>query len=256
MKLVSKSLIALALGLMLWTTAGMAAAQSDQMQYEVEITNLAESQVLSPPIVFTHAEDAHTWQVGVPASDEVRDIAEMGDTAALRSALDGMATSVVAHDAPIPPGESVSLLVSAREGDVLSALTMLVQTNDAITGLDAVPLSMSSMSYEPEVYDAGTEDNTELASDVPGPPFGGTNRAPTEPQQPIAMHSGISGNADVGTEYDWDGPVARFTVTPLPTSLPATGSEGTPTMLFVLILGVALAGLGLGIRIARDTGDA
>ncbi|MFN2251165.1 MAG: spondin domain-containing protein [Anaerolineae bacterium] len=223
-----------------------ASAQMAESDYRVSITNLTDGQVLSPPIVFTHAPGMHVWQTGELASAEVRDIAEMGDTSALAAKLAGMATAVVALDAPLPPGESVSVTITAHEGDVVSALTMLVRTNDGFTGLDGLALSMADTERETDAYDAGTEDNTELASDVPGPPFGGTNRAPTDPQQPISMHPGISGNADVGPEYDWDGPVAKFAVSPLPMHMPQTGSSGAPTVAFLVFAGVAALGLGLG----------
>jgi hypothetical protein len=54
-------------------------------------------------------------------------------------------------------------------------------------------------------YDAGTEDNNELATHVPGPPFGGMERAPTEGSV-IAPHPGIAGTADVGAAFGWTEP--------------------------------------------------
>jgi hypothetical protein len=60
-------------------------------------------------------------------------------------------------------------------------------------------------------YDAGTEDNNELATHVPGPPFGGMERAPTEGSV-IAPHPGIAGTADVGAAFGWTEPTATVTV--------------------------------------------
>ncbi|CAN0593867.1 unnamed protein product, partial [Laminaria digitata] len=45
-----------------------------------------------------------------------------------------------------------------------------VNTNDAFVGIDAVPLSKKySATLYPPAYDAGTEENNELCSHIPGP---------------------------------------------------------------------------------------
>ena len=133
---------------------------------------------------------------------------------------------------------------------------MLVQTNDGITGLDSLALSEAASTRRAEAYDAGTEENTELESDVPGPPFGGMNRAPTTPPSTVSVHQGIMGGADVATEFDWDGPVAEFTVRPIPSTMPKTGGGGATSLTspwLISILLVALAGLALGSRLAART---
>ena len=61
-------------------------------------------------------------------------------------------------------------------------------------------------------YDAGTEENNELATHVPGPPFGGSEQAVEGGV--IMAHPGITGNADVGMEFGWMEPVARLRVAP------------------------------------------
>ena len=45
---------------------------------------------------------------------------------------------------------------------------MLVNTNDAFTGLDSVKLRGGTHVYEVGAYDAGTEVNNESASHIPG----------------------------------------------------------------------------------------
>ena len=129
----------------------------------------------------------------------------------LASELKGQATDVVVTHAHLLPGDSITVMITAKDGDVVSAASMLIQTNDGFTGLDAAPLKDGST--ETVAYDAGTEDNTELKADVPGPPFGGKNHGPdTSPHQPIAMHPGIAGKADVTPDFNWSGPVARFDI--------------------------------------------
>jgi len=216
--------------------------------YEVTITNLTTKQVLSPPIIATHASSAHAWQVGQPASEGVRIVAEEGMNDKLAAELKGVATDVSIGTGPLMPGTSVTLMIKAHEGDVLSAATMLVQTNDGFTGLDNMALS-SAGDKETMAYDAGTEENDEKASNVPGPPFGGHNSGlATNPKQSISMHPGIMGKADIGSEFNWSGPVARFSVrmvgaseTPgVSSNMPKTGAGDTNIWLLVLGAGTLL----------------
>jgi glucose/arabinose dehydrogenase len=193
-----------------------AAAQGSMQTYEVTITNLTSKQVLSPPFLATHPSSVHVWQMGQPASDGMRVVAEDGMNGRLAMMVEGVATDLSMATEPLMPGMSVTLFIKARSGDVLSAASMLVQTNDGFTGLDNEPLITASPggAKETVAYDAGTEENTEKATDVPGPPFMGIMRAPTNPPQPITMHPGIRGNADVTPDFNWSGPVARFLFRP------------------------------------------
>ena len=77
----------------------------------------------------------------------------------------------------------------------LSLATMLVQTNDGIVLGNSLPLfdedgNPRSFTMDLIAYDAGTEDNNELATHVPGPPFEGGERAPTA--DPIMAHTPVS----------------------------------------------------------------
>jgi hypothetical protein len=115
------------------------------------------------------------------------------------------------------PGGSVSATVTASaSAGYLSLATMLVQTNDGIVLGNSLPLfdedgNPLSITRNLISYDAGTEDNNELATHVPGPPFEGGERAPTEGGV-IAPHPGIAGTADVGAAFGWTEPTASVTV--------------------------------------------
>lgn len=230
-------------------------AQMMTYAYDITITNLTNAQVLTPPLLATHDAMQHVWMVGDLASPELQALAETGNTQPLAEALADAATDVQVGDGMIAPGESMTIRITAHDGDALTALTMLAFTNDGFTGLDAVPLQEGSI--EAMAYDAGTEENTESAADVPG--LGGEGHVPTEPQAPIAMHPGIQGNADLGTEYAWEGAVARFDITMVgdmaaPETLPETGGDATqPLTLYLLLLGGALLVLGVGTRLLRRT---
>lgn len=198
-----------------WLAPHGAAAQTAMAtrEYEVSITNLTSRQAFSPPLLATHPASAHVWQMGQTASDGLKLLAEEGMADTLAASLKGIATDVVVGDAPVMPGKTATFKIKAHEGDVLSAAAMLVQTNDGFTGLDNMALTSAAATRDANAYDAGVEQNTEKASDVPGPPFGGHNSGPqTGPRQPIAMHPGITGKADVGSEYNWTNPVARFSI--------------------------------------------
>lgn len=225
LKMVATGMMALS---MLGVAAGPAAisAQEEMKTYEVTITNLTSMQALSPPIIATHSSSAHAWQMGQVASEGVKMMAEEGMNDQLAAELEGVATDVAMGSSPLMPGKSVTLMIKARQGDVLSAATMLVQTNDGFTGLDN--MTMSDGSKDAMAYDAGTEENDEKAENVPGPPFGGhMSGVPTNPRQPISMHPGIMGKADVGPEFNWSGPVARFAVKAMGGSMSGGMSGGT-----------------------------
>ena len=104
---------------------------------------------------------------------------------------------------------------------------MLVSTNDAFIAATDVPLFDEdgmpvSASIDLISYDAGSEDNTEMASDIPGPlgldaeadPEGSNARVPTEGGV-IAAHEGIQGGADVGEAFAWEEPTAMLMITPV-----------------------------------------
>jgi hypothetical protein len=179
--------------------------------YEVTIENLTHGQPLSPPLFATHGPQVMLWQEGRPAPKPVRQVAETGLSSNLADALRDRATDVVVIPSAVMPGERVTVLVQARRGDSLSAITMLERTNDGFTGLNALPLDAAG-AFETGAFDAGTEENTERSDDIPGSPFLGTRGTPTDPPQPIHPHPGVRGVGDLGREHAFSGPIARFTI--------------------------------------------
>jgi hypothetical protein len=213
LKRILTATLALALlGLPALPNGAAAQTQTGTRTYQVTVTNITNSmQGLSPLVIATHPASARTWQMGQPASPGLELLAEEGMTGALAGEVRAGATDVVTTGAHLLPRDSITVTITARDGDVLSAATMLIQTNDGFTGLDSAALADGST--DTMAYDAGTEDNTEAKSDVPGPPFGGMNAGPaTNPKGVVAAHEGIAGRGDVTPEFDWTGPVARFTI--------------------------------------------
>ncbi len=199
------------------------------IEFEVTLTNLTEGvpgeggQIFSPPILITHGYGFSIGASGEPASAALTALAETGDHVPLfelateSSGVETIAGFLPPPDGVVLPGESVTAIVLATsEAHYLSLATMLVQTNDGIVLANALPLvdgkgNPQTITMDLIAYDAGTEDNNELATHVPGPPFHGMERAPTEGGV-IAPHTGIGGTADVGVEFGWTEPVARVTV--------------------------------------------
>lgn len=194
--------------------------------YTVTVENLtpAGSQPLSPPVIVVHTDHADVWSVGALATHPVAGIAEdanNGPAVAAFGALRGVRSAATGVDrtasgaAPIAPGASQTYLVRARQGDRLSLLSMLVNTNDGFTGLDALRLRSGTVTVRTHAYDAGSEVNDQLAAHIPGP--AGNSPFVRNPEGAvIAMHPGIAaGVGDLTPEtHGWTGPVARITVGP------------------------------------------
>jgi hypothetical protein len=191
--------------------------------WQVTIENLTPpgpgppgSQPLSPPLFVVHSNRADVWSVGEIASHGVAAIAEDADNSVLESALpqvDGVKSIATGAGGPIPSGATRTYTVETTgRFDRLSVLTMLVNTNDAFTGLDSLRVRGRGDTRETMAYDAGSETNNELKSHIPGPCCGNPFvRAPEG--NLIRMHEGITGRGELDPAmYDWDGPAARIAV--------------------------------------------
>jgi hypothetical protein len=191
-------------------------------QYEITLENLAPapgpgaSQPLSPPVLVTHRPPLRLFKLNSFASEELRYIAE---DAVNTPMLDLLSQSKDVFDMVegtlILPGASDTYAITAKRGyHKLSIVTMLVNTNDGFTGLDKLNLpKKGSQVYYLRAYDAGTEQNTELADHIPGPCCGNALvRVPTHER--IQYHEGIQGGGDLDPQtYGWNEPIARLTIT-------------------------------------------
>ena len=200
----------------------------EAVEFKVTLTNLTMGvptqggQIFSPPIFITHGHGFSIGASGELASMQLGILAETGNNGPLAELAMGSDAvgSVVAMGAPdglvFPSGGSVMTTVSASsDAGYLSLATMLVQTNDGIVLGNSLPLfdedgNPRSFTMDLISYDAGTEENNELATHVPGPPFEGGERAPTA--DPIVGHPGIAGTADVGAAFGWTEPTASVAV--------------------------------------------
>ena len=212
--------------------------------FEVTLTNLttgevgAGGQILSPPIFVAHPAGINLAPVGEAATEAIVLLAEGGDTSGLAALATAAGASSVNADGVVPPGGSATVTVTADAvNSSLSVGAMLVSTNDgfialtdfALFGEDGAPVTMD---LELSAYDAGSEENTEMASDIPGPvgldeaadPEGSNARVPTEGGV-IAAHPGIQGVGDVGEAFAWTEPTAMLTITPVSAPTPVEPVE-------------------------------
>lgn len=222
--------------------AGVIPAVADSAAtYTVTITNHTGGQPFTPPLVVSHRPSVDLFEVGQPASEAIKEIAENGNLGpAIAFATDSGAAkhisdAVVAANAPdgpppVLPGSSRSFTLTSSNGaNRVSWASMLICTNDGFTGVDSVRLPKQvgdSISLDTMAYDAGTEINTEDLADIVPPcqaltetpqtdaPGTGVSDPALAEGGVIHPHAGISGDADLSVDvHGWTGPVATITIT-------------------------------------------
>ncbi len=209
------------------TVSGASGGDRPEAYYTVTITNLTDAQPFTPPNWAAHTRAVDVFQVGRPASSGVQAVAENGGwpqlQADLEAAVDdaGYGISGVGSEGPIPPGGEATFSFTT-DADRLSLVAMVVCTNDGFAGLDSKRLPTrdgQSRTYRLLAYDAGTEINTEMRSDlVPAPPCGeGDGSTMSNPELAengkIRRHRTLRGVGDLDPALDWRGPVAEVVVT-------------------------------------------
>ncbi len=208
--------------------------------FEITLTNLTmgehgmSGQTFSPAIFAAHPAGIKLAAPEQPASPALVALAEGGDTSGLAILAEAAGANImIAMNADgtrryTMPGQSTTVTVTADMiNSSLSMGSMLVSTNDAFIAVLDVPLFDEdgmpvSAELELMTYDAGSEDNTEMASDIPGPlgldevadPAGSNARVPTV-DGVIMPHEGIQGVGDVSEAFAWAEPVAMLTITPV-----------------------------------------
>jgi len=198
--------------------------------FEVTVNNLSNAQPLSPIAVIAHPESYAVFEIGQPATAGLETLAEGGDNSALLAEADGVAGigDTASGAAPIGPAGSETVSVSFDDTNLgtmfISVSTMLVNTNDAITGVNGIALGDmaigDAVTLRTIAYDSGTEANSETAATIPGPAGGGEgfNAARDDLADQVAMHSGVIGQddgfatSDLTGQHRFDNPVAQVTI--------------------------------------------
>lgn len=192
------------------------------VQFEVSVTNLTHNQPLSPIAVAAHTQGSY-WQLGEPSSEALELLAESGDNTEFLAAEHTL--TAASDSAPLPAGDDTLVLISAPsiEGLKLTVATMLVNTNDAFAGLNAIDVSHMSagqtLEFSVFALDAGTEANTEALGTIPGPADGGEGfNTEREALNKITVHSGVISAQDglassiLNASHRFDNPVALIEI--------------------------------------------
>ncbi len=195
--------------------------------FDVSVTNLTGAQPLSPVAVIAHQDGYAVFVIGASATVGLEELAEGGDNTALLAEADADANVVATASgaAPIGPAGSETVNIAVLETDLpgllISVSTMLVNTNDAISGINSVTVGDMAVgdivSLRSIAYDAGTEADTELAGEIPGPAGGGEgfNAARSDRVDLVAMHSGVVSQddglatSDLTGQHRFDNPVTH-----------------------------------------------
>ena len=218
----------------------MTATAVQAADFNVRIVNLTNGIWFTPFLVTAHPEGTRLFQVGQPASAELQAMAEGGDIAGLVTTLEGLGATIAANPAGglLPPAMStdVDLDTDGTSNTQLSVVAMLLPTNDAFAGLNAItiPTEPGTYVYNLPAYDSGTEANDEIlngggAPGVPGMPAdpgglagtGATGAAAADANPTVHIHRNALGDTDAtgGTSdldsrvHRWLNPVVRVIVT-------------------------------------------
>ncbi|CAM9345179.1 unnamed protein product [Chrysoparadoxa australica] len=191
-----------------------ALAQGDVCEDEtVKVTNLTYSQPFTPILAVYHSPDIALFKSGEAPSAALAQMAETGDLAMLSALATGDLAPYIcgyaAADGITPPGATVELTVpmASTEGcdcatAVLSVVGMLANTNDAFVGMNSAPQPMyGNSTFRAPAYDAGSEENTQVCEDIPGPACGdGENNAVGNGEGFVHIHRGqiLLGENDPG----------------------------------------------------------
>ncbi|GLX82609.1 spondin domain-containing protein [Thalassotalea eurytherma] len=192
--------------------------------FEVSVTNLTYAQPLSPIAVVLH-DEGNLFSLGETASEALEIMAEGGDNSELLALSVALATG--SSEDVLMPGTStmVEVMIEDMMPSNISLATMLVNTNDAFTGVNARSIADlavgESISLLTSSYDAGTEANSEMMGTIPGQADGGEgyNAERDDVLDMVTMHSGVVSVDDGLTSsvltqaHKFDNPTMRVVIT-------------------------------------------
>lgn len=202
----------------------LGAVPASAAKAEVTITNLTYGQVLSPPVVASHAQAFDLFTPGNAASAGLAMLAQDGITAGLTGELAGEPEvfDIAVGSGMIPPGSSMTIEVDITgHHRWISLASMLVTTNDAFTAVRGLRAEHRLTVRYADAWDAGAEDNNEDCDFIPGPPCGNPGVGTATSEGFIHVHRGIHGIADlVAADTDWRNPVVAVSVRLIDESAP------------------------------------
>jgi len=218
--------------------AATSAAQATD--FDVEITNLSNAIYFTPFLVAAHPAGNNLFVSGQPASANLQAMAEGGDISGLEADVTALGSTIVSNPAGglLGPASSTTFNMNTdgTSNDRLTIVSMLLPTNDAFAGLNAIeiPTEPGTYTFNVPAYDAGTEANDELltgggAPGAPGMPAdpgglagtGGTGAAIADANTNVHIHRGSLGDSNAtggasdldSSVHRWLNPIIRVTLT-------------------------------------------
>jgi len=219
--------IALAMASCLAFSNVIADDDNNMKTYHVTITNTTANHIITPPIVIAHKKRFKLFHVAQPASAELATMAETGNNMPLIDSLSmDSHVSAIASGTGIHAGESITVTIEAPRRSHFTVAGMLATTNDAFTAVTVKGPRRDRYSHGMAMtYDAGTEENNELCTHIPGPPCNmdiedgvvvNLNlRAEEYAEGFVTIHNGIHGVGDQEMDpakLDWRGPTAMVRI--------------------------------------------
>ncbi len=194
--------------------------------YVITLTNVTANQPIAPVAMVLHTGGYQGWAAGAAASAGLEMLAEGGDNATFLSEAQASADTLETATATgaIAPGGSETITVTATDsGSIqLTAAGMLVNTNDAFSGLDG--LSLDGMAVGSSIlggmaaHDAGTEADTETTATMPGTGGTGFDATRDDTNNFVTLHPGVVTSSDglvtsaLDQSHRFDNPVMRVSV--------------------------------------------
>ena len=208
--------------------------------FDVTITNLTNGIYFTPFLVAAHPAGSNLFVAGQPASANLQAMAEGGDISGLEADANGLGATVVANPAGgllAPTGSTTfNMNTDGTSNDRLSIVAMLLPTNDAFAGLNAIeiPTEPGTSKFAVPASAAGPEATDDIlngggAPGVPGMPAdpgglagtGASGAAAADVNPNVHIHRGALGDTDAAAGssdldsrvHRWLNPVVRVTVT-------------------------------------------
>ena len=195
----------------------------------------------SPLVVASHNSSYYLWRTGELASQGVKDVAERGQTTAIRGELErakreGTVYDIAIASSDIDAGEKFSLNIMVdEEHPLISVISMMAPSPDWFIGVRDVNMYgnngwVKTLSRENPPYDAGTDSGFNFKSD---------NQATSPPVPIFLITSNTGGDVFAGKTFP------NFGTTTITLGAGSSASslafEAVTTLLLLLITGLFLS---------------
>ena len=212
------------------TTVALLSSTLLSQEIDVKITNNTNGIYFTPLLVSAHPVTTALFMSGDAASANLQAMAEGGDISGLSADLALENADSVENPASgllAPGGSTMTSLSTAVANTNLSIVAMMLPTNDGFVALNnwIVPTTAGTYTININAYDAGTEANSELITDIPADPGSkagtGATGVTTAIEGYVHIHRGSIGDSDASggasdlnvSAHRWLNPVATITVT-------------------------------------------